>query len=69
MDIDVTFQGIGHFVGSLTDESILGVYGPIGQTSTFQVVPEFGVIVSLVLVISLLQSLHSLQKTSLVQKF
>ena len=41
IDIDVTFQGIGHFVGSLTEESILGVYGPIGQTSTFQVVPEF----------------------------
>ena len=32
VDIDVTFQGIGHFVGSLTEESILGVYGPIGQT-------------------------------------
>ena len=48
VDIDVTFQGIGHFVGSLTEESILGVYGPIGTTSTFQVVPEFGVIVSLV---------------------
>ena len=27
VDIDVTFQGIGHFVGSLTEESILGVYG------------------------------------------
>ena len=69
VDIDVKFQGIGHFVGSLTEESILGVYGPIGQTSTFQVVPEFGVIVSLVLVISIAAVLGFSTKTRLIQKF
>ena len=69
IDIDVTFQGIGHFVGSLTEESILGVYGPIGQTSTFQVVPEFGVIVSLVLVISIAAVIGLSAKTRLIQKF
>ena len=69
VDIDVTFQGIGHFVGSLTEESILGVYGPIGQTSTFQVVPEFGVVVSLVLVISIIGVIAFSAKTRLVQKF
>ena len=69
VDIDVTFQGIGHFVGSLTEESILGVYGPIGQTSTFQVVPEFGVIVSLVLVISIAAVIGLSAKTRLIQKF
>ena len=69
VDIDVTFQGIGHFVGSLTEESILGVYGPIGQTSTFQVVPEFGVVVSLVLVVSIIAVIALSAKTRLVQKF
>jgi len=69
VDIDVTFQGIGHFVGSLTEESILGVYGPIGTTSTFQVVPEFGVIVSLVLVISIAAVIGFSAKTRLIQKF
>lgn len=69
VDIDVTFQGIGHFVGSLTEESILGVYGPIGQTSTFQVVPEFGVVVSLVLVVSIVAVIALSTKTRLVQKF
>ena len=69
VDIDVTFQGIGHFVGSLTEESILGVYGPIGQTSTFQVVPEFGVVVSLVLVVSIVAVIALSAKTRLVQKF
>ena len=69
VDIDVTFQGIGHFVGSLTEESILGVYGPIGQTSTFQVVPEFGVVVSLVLVISIVAVIGLSAKTRLIQKF
>ena len=69
VDIDVTFQGIGHFVGSLTEESILGVYGPIGQTSTFQVVPEFGVVVSLVLVISIVAVIGLSTKTRLIQKF
>ena len=69
VDIDVTFQGIGHFVGSLTEESILGVYGPIGTTSTFQVVPEFGVIVSLVLVISITAVIGFSAKTRLIQKF
>ena len=69
VDIDVKFQGIGHFVGSLTEESILGVYGPIGQTSTFQVVPEFGVIVSLVLVISIAAVIGFSTKTRLIQKF
>ena len=69
IDIDVTFQGIGHFLGSLTEESILGVYGPIGQTSTFQVVPEFGVIVSLVLVISIAAVIGLSAKTRLIQKF
>ena len=68
VDIDVKFQGIGHFVGSLTEESILGVYGPIGQTSTFQVVPEFGVIVSLVLVISIAAVIGFSTKTRLIQK-
>ena len=68
VDIDVKFQGFGHFVGSLTEESILGVYGPIGQTSTFQVVPEFGVIVSLVLVISIAAVLGFSTKTRLIQK-
>ncbi len=69
VDIDVTFQGIGHFVGSLTEESILGVYGPIGQTSTFQVVPEFGVVASLVLVVSIVAVIALSTKTRLVQKF
>ena len=69
VDIDVKFQGIGHFVGSLTEESILGVYGPIGQTSTFQVVPEFGVVVSLVLVISIVAVITVSAKTRLIQKF
>ena len=69
IDIDVTFQGIGHFVGSLTEESILGVYGPIGKTSTFQVVPEFGMVVSLVLVISIVAVIALSAKTRLVQKF
>ena len=69
VDIDVKFQGIGHFVGSLTEESILGVYGPIGQTSTFQVVPEFGIIVSLVLVISITAVIGFSAKTRLIQKF
>ena len=69
VDIDVTFQGIGHFVGSLTEESILGVYGPIGQTSTFQVVPEFGMVVSLVLVVSIVAVIGLSAKTRLVQKF
>ena len=69
VDIDVTFQGIGHFVGSLTEESILGVYGPIGQTSAFQVVPEFGMVVSLVLVVSIVAVIALSTKTRLVQKF
>ena len=69
MDIDVIFQGIGHFVGSLTEESILGVYGPIETTSTFQVVPEFGVIVSLVLVIAISGVIVFSAKTRIVQKF
>ena len=69
VDIDVTFQGIGHFVGSLTEESILGVYGPIGQTSTFQVIPEFGVVASLVLVISIVAVIGLSAKTHLIQKF
>ena len=69
VDIDVTFQGIGHFVGSLTEESILGVYGPIGETSTFQVVPEFGVVVSLVLVVSIIAVISLSTKTRLIQKF
>ena len=69
VDIDVTFQGIGHFVGSLTEESILGVYGPIGNTSTFQVVPEFGMVVSLVLVLSIVVVIGLSAKTRLVQKF
>ena len=69
VDIDVTFQGIGHFVGSLTEESILGVYGPIGQTSAFQVVPEFGMVVSLVLVVSIVAVIALSAKTRLVQKF
>ena len=69
VDIDVTFQGIGHFVGSLTEESILGVYGPIGTTSTFQVVPEFGVIVSLILVVSIAAVIGFSAKTRLIQKF
>ena len=69
VDIDVTFQGIGHFVGSLTEESILGVYGPIGKTSTFQVVPEFGMVVSLVLVVSIVAVIALSAKTRLVQKF
>jgi len=69
VDIDVTFQGIGHFVGSLTEESILGVYGPIGTISTFQVVPEFGVIVSLVLVIAISGVIIFSAKTRIVQKF
>ena len=69
VDIDVTFQGIGHFVGSLTEESILGVYGPIGQTSAFQVVPEFGMVVSLVLVVSIVAVIGLSAKTRLVQKF
>ena len=69
VDIDVTFQGIGHFVGSLTEDSILGVYGPIGTTSTFQVVPEFGVIVSLILVLSISAVIGFSAKTRLIQKF
>jgi len=69
VDIDVIFQGIGHFVGSLTEESILGVYGPIETTSTFQVVPEFGVIVSLVLVIAISGVIVFSAKTRIVQKF
>ena len=69
VDIDVTFQGIGHFVGSLTEESILGVYGPIGETSTYQVVPEFGVVVSLVLVVSIIAVISLSTKTRLIQKF
>ena len=69
VDIDVTFQGIGHFVGSLTEESILGVYGPIGQTSAFQVVPEFGMVVSLVLVVSIVAVIGLSAKTRLVEKF
>ena len=69
VDIDVTFQGIGHFVGSLTEESILGVYGPIGKTSKFQVVPEFGMVVSLVLVVSIVAVIGLSAKTRLVQKF
>tara|TARA_Y100000996_G_scaffold18825_1_gene13921 strand:+ start:873 stop:1811 length:939 start_codon:yes stop_codon:yes gene_type:complete len=69
VNIDVTFQGIGHFVGSLTEESILGVYGPIGTTSTFQVVPEFGVVVSLVLVVSIVAVIALSTKNRLIQKF
>lgn len=69
VDIDVTFQGVGHFVGSLTEESILGVYGPIGETSTFQVVPEFGVVVSLVLVVSIIAVIALSSKTRLIQRF
>ena len=69
VDIDVTFQGIGHFIGSLNEESILGVYGPIGHTSTFQVVPEFGVVVSMVLVISIVAVIALSTKTRLIQKF
>jgi len=69
IDIEVTFQGIGHFLGSLTEESILGVYGPIGTTSTFQVVPEFGVVVSLVLVVSIVAVIALSSKTRLIQKF
>ena len=69
VDIDVTFQGIGHFIGSLNESAILGVHGPVGQTSTFQVVPEFGVIASLVLVISIVAVIGFSAKTRLIQKF
>ena len=69
VDIDVTFQGIGHFIGSLNEDAILGVHGPVGQTSTFQVVPEFGVVVSLVLVISIIAVIAFSAKTRLIQKF
>jgi predicted secreted protein with PEFG-CTERM motif len=69
VDIDVTFQGIGHFIGSLNEDAILGVHGPVGQTSTFQVVPEFGVITSLVLVISIVAVIAFSTKTRLIQKF
>ena len=69
VDIDVTFQGIGHFIGSLNEDAILGVHGPVGQTSTFQVVPEFGVVASLVLVISIIAVIGFSAKTRLIQKF
>ena len=69
VDIDVTFQGIGHFIGSLNEDAILGVHGPVGQTSTFQVVPEFGVVVSLVLVVSIVTVIAFSAKTRLIQKF
>ncbi|MDB3956627.1 PEFG-CTERM sorting domain-containing protein [Candidatus Nitrosopelagicus sp.] len=69
VDIDVTFQGIGHFIGSLNEDAILGVHGPVGQTSTFQVVPEFGMVVSLVLVISIVAVIAFSAKTRLIQKF
>ena len=69
VDIDVTFQGIGHFIGSLNEDAILGVHGPVGQTSTFQVVPEFGMVVSLVLVISIVVVIAFSAKTRLIQKF
>ena len=69
VDIDVTFQGIGHFIGSLNEDAILGVHGPVGQTSTFQVVPEFGVVASLVLVISIVAVIGFSAKTRLIQKF
>jgi predicted secreted protein with PEFG-CTERM motif len=69
VDIDVTFQGIGHFIGSLNEDAILGVHGPVGQTSTFQVVPEFGMVVSLVLVISVVAVIGFSAKTRLIQKF
>ena len=69
VDIDVTFQGIGHFIGSLNESAILGVHGPVGQTSTFQVVPEFGVVVSLVLVVSIVAVIAFSAKTRLIQKF
>ena len=69
IDIDVTFQGIGHFIGSLDESAILGVHGPVGQTSTFQVVPEFGVVASLVLVISIVAVIGFSAKTRLIQKF
>ncbi|MDA0756420.1 MAG: PEFG-CTERM sorting domain-containing protein [Crenarchaeota archaeon] len=69
VDIDVTFQGIGHFIGSLNEVAILGVHGPVGQTSTFQIVPEFGVVASLVLVISIVAVIGLSAKTRLIQKF
>ena len=69
VDIDVTFQGIGHFIGTLNEDAILGVHGPVGQTSTFQVVPEFGVVVSLVLVVSIVAVIAFSAKTRLIQKF
>ena len=69
IDIDVTFQGIGHFIGSLNEDAILGVHGPVGQTSTFQIVPEFGVVVSLVLVVSIVTVIAFSAKTRLIQKF
>ena len=69
VDIDVTFQGIGHFIGSLNEDAILGVHGPVGQTSTFQVVPEFGVVASLVLVVSIVAVITFSAKTRLIQKF
>ena len=69
VDIDVTFQGIGHFIGSLNEDAILGVHGPVGQTSTFQVVPEFGVVASLVLVVSIVAVIAFSAKTRLIQKF
>jgi len=69
VDIDVTFQGIGHFIGTLNENAILGVDGPVGQTSTFQVVPEFGVVVSLVLVVSIVAVIAFSAKTRLIQKF
>jgi predicted secreted protein with PEFG-CTERM motif len=69
VDIDVTFQGIGHFIGSLNEDAILGVHGPVGQTSTFQVVPEFGVVVSLVFVVSIVAVIAFSAKTRLIQKF
>ena len=69
VDIDITFQGIGHFIGSLNEDAILGVHGPVGQTSTFQVVPEFGVVASLVLVVSIVAVIAFSAKTKLIQKF
>ena len=41
----------------------------VGQTSTFQVVPEFGMVVSLVLVISIVAVIVFSAKTRLIQKF
>jgi len=53
----------------LNEDAILGVHGPVGQTSTFQVVPEFGVVASLVLVISIVAVIGFSAKTRLIQKF